>query len=551
VDDIMELVGDFLVDAAEAWQLPPTLHACWNAKGLYEPLKFVLRLRPDIHNELATTDEAKKAGKITSSQIEAFSTYFHETIHWWQHVGSTYGLVASLLHPAQCHVNYRDLKAILQLKGPIKSLKQFNLTLTASDENRELRESVNRVLNNWHDIEFFRWLTFDPARAEKVVRDPYFECIGHSYEIAVGSVLWLLSATFDPTQEIVPDPHKWEAEFKRLRESNFEDFHYGSDIHLPPIGAREIFEGQARFCQIQYLYEASGRAATWEIFSQLGMLSGFYRTAFDLFLNVTGATWPTSPRGSVVGLFLLICDLAINPGEGFPLPIIDYSCFVWSTDPGHRFLALCYAVKKDVNLLEAISDYSKDEYENVSHRLSAAIVSHSPMAIARAFAQWTSQHKGAASLLLDDSTFEYQQGNLPVRVFVGRFLSFQRQKLRAPEFFCWPGVWATERDGLGRLAEFEQVFEEHRALFLDRSDGDVYPRTFRNRAEGTVQAMFDEFYSWTSTYDLTRQWIVGEGPFEIDFGWLTTKFSREEMTEWASRNFSQTYGVSPSAFSIL
>jgi hypothetical protein len=33
---------------------------------------------------------------INFDGLQAFSTYLHETIHWWQHVGSTIGLLRSL-----------------------------------------------------------------------------------------------------------------------------------------------------------------------------------------------------------------------------------------------------------------------------------------------------------------------------------------------------------------------------------------------------------------------------------------------------------------------
>ena len=46
----------------------------------------------------------KEHGLIDRAQ--AFSTLLHETVHWWQHVGSTYGLMLSLTYPTQLHGNY-------------------------------------------------------------------------------------------------------------------------------------------------------------------------------------------------------------------------------------------------------------------------------------------------------------------------------------------------------------------------------------------------------------------------------------------------------------
>jgi hypothetical protein len=75
-----------------------TFAATIRAHGEYMPLAFVLRLSPQIHRTLSSLPQTTIA---TSKEIgldgaQAFSTYLHETIHWWQHIGSTYGLMSSL-----------------------------------------------------------------------------------------------------------------------------------------------------------------------------------------------------------------------------------------------------------------------------------------------------------------------------------------------------------------------------------------------------------------------------------------------------------------------
>jgi hypothetical protein len=232
----------------------------------------VLRLRPDIHQALDTiTPGIRTAGELEFSQIEAFSTYFHETIHWWQHVGSTMGLILSFLYPAQSHLNYQHLKWIVENVGPMKSIRKYNLSnAKPKSQQSESDKKTNIILNNWHDIEFFRWLVIDPRRANEYINDPYFECIGHSFEITIRSTLWLLSSTLDPTLEIFPDPRKWEPKFLSLRQNRAEGYFHGSQVILSPIGAREIFEGQARFSQIQYLYSASGGKISWDALHRVG-----------------------------------------------------------------------------------------------------------------------------------------------------------------------------------------------------------------------------------------------------------------------------------------
>jgi hypothetical protein len=73
-----------------------TLNACLNSHGLYDPLHFVLRLSPEIHRKIAALQTGIVTGTIGFEGFRAYSTYVHETIHWWQHIGSVTGLMLSL-----------------------------------------------------------------------------------------------------------------------------------------------------------------------------------------------------------------------------------------------------------------------------------------------------------------------------------------------------------------------------------------------------------------------------------------------------------------------
>ena len=93
---------------------------------LYNAFQFVLRLSPVVHRTLNEGDgKIITAGEIGFERTQAFSTYLHETIHWWQHIGSTHGLMLSLSYPTQAHGNYRHLKALIAAAGfkkPIRTL---------------------------------------------------------------------------------------------------------------------------------------------------------------------------------------------------------------------------------------------------------------------------------------------------------------------------------------------------------------------------------------------------------------------------------------------
>lgn len=551
----MPLKRDSLLLSEEAWALPPEFYSCWNARGLYNPLQFVLRLRPDIHRALNSAPAGLvMRNQLSEEQLLAFSTYLHENIHWWQHVGSTTGFFLSLIYPAQSHLNHEYLIEILSELGPVKSIRDYNLlNAKPHDQESELDRKVNIALNNWHDIEFYRWLVIDPKNIKDKINDPYFECVGHSYDMAIRAVLWLLSSIVDPELKIFPDPRAWESRSRQLRDDQVQSFYYGSPIMLPPIGAKQIFEGQARFSQLQYLYLSSGRTTSWDDFDKAGMFTEVYVEAFQYFLEITGLKAPSELDDSVVGLFLIVCDISINPAECFIEDLINFERLIEVHDAGLRFSQLCLAIRNNPSpFLLCITNYSAEEYWKISDLLCTSTGFTSPHTLLQTVASWPSQLQSIAELLDEDKTFSFAAGNMPVRVFLARFIRFHIDKLATPEFFCWPGIWMTTHKAGSVTPEIAlSLFEEHRALFLDKEDGDIYPRSFEDRDENAVQETFETFYSWVAIYELTRQWLIGTGDFDYDFFWLTSKHSQSELEAWASSRFEEAFGISPKMFNVV
>lgn len=521
------------------------------AKGSYNTLDFVVRLRPDLHQVLEGQGGSLSMRECDSwDAAQAFSTYLHETIHWWQHAGTSAGLMLSFLQPAHAHMNREGLRRVIDAHGPVKPLLALAEKLLDGSKNDE---SLNLVLNNWHDLEFFRKLVINPIQLTKeVAQDPYFVSVGHSYRMAIGATSWLIGSTLDQDYQVLPDPRSWESSMNMLRSSKSEGFHRDSPINVAPIGAHEIFEGQARFSQIQYLFGASGGRLSWEEIYTRGMLNGVYGRAFEVFLELTDEEWPATVGDPVVGLFLLICDVAMSPSEGLFLPMTDPSALIWSTDPGWRFAFLCSSAKGEGNLFKrSIQNYSADEYWEVSSKLSKSILSPSPRDLAEAINQFADQHQPWKELMEEDQTFDFALGNFPIRVLLSRFTRIQKDRLTAPQFFCWPGMCLTSYRPPLDEAMVGTLFGEHQALFLNRPDLDVYPRLVPGRDESKLQRLMDTFYLWVAVYEMTRQWLVDSGPFEYDYNWLTSKYSKEETKNWADHHFHAGTGVHPDSFAIL
>ncbi len=522
-----------------------------NAKGSYNTLDFVVRLRPDVHGALEEYGNTLDFVEVRSwDAIQAFSTYLHETIHWWQHCGTTAGLMLSFLQPAHAHMNRKSLDELLERFGPVKPLRVLAENLLDSDNQDG---ALNAVLNNFHDLEFFRKLDLDPSRlVEAVVEDPYFHSVGHSYRMAIGATSWLIAATLDPNYEVLPHPKDWEPAMKVLRDSRKPGFYRGSPVEVPMLGLKQIFEGQARFTQLQYLYCGSDRQLKWNDVRLLGMLEGIYVEAFNSFLELIDQRWPEAIDDPLVLLFLLICDISLSPAEGLLLPMTDPSSLIWSTDPGWRFMLICQIAKRNGDeFLNSIRECSADEYWRVSEILCSSLLSPSPKVLAETIVSWADTHENWIALAAESRTFDFQPGNYPVRVLLSRFIQFQRDKLVSPHFFCWPGMCMTTDQKVIDPSAALRMFNEHEALFLNKPDLDVYPRLVKGISEVKLQSLVDNFFAWVSMYELTRQWLLQDGAFSYDFGWLTSKFSDEEVKRWVDHNFKASTGSDPDSFRII
>ena len=531
---------DLLKDQTPLFPPNGDFRATLEARGLYNSFQFVLRLSPVVHRQLASLP----SGIVTEldfDDMQAFSTYLHETIHWWQHIGSTYGFMLSMTYPTQSHANHSHLKQLIEQVGFKKSILSLAKALPKGGFGTPAG-TANIVINNHFDMEIFRGLTVSPRAAELMIQDPQFENLGHAFNILWGNNISLLASVTDRHFNVIPHPKGWSAEFRKLREAREEGYYYGSPITLPQLGAYELFEGQARMSQLHYLHFGTGGKFDMADAVSAGMFKGVYGEAFAGFLAMTGLDWPDSLDHPAVAAFLVACDVAINPGAGFPFPIFHFLSFIDDIDPGRRFMTMCkLAREKCPEVFSLVQNYSREEYAEASQKLAATIVEMAPLEIAAEFCRWIATPE-FQPIMREYETFSFGAGNTVPRVLFAHFLAFMRDKYAHPEFFCWPGaVMAGRRLATNAMA----LFDRHGALFVDREDDDgIFPRLAAGRTEAQVQETFDDFYANNVVFNLTRQWITRPGPFDLNFGWLTQRGSPEVVQAYCERTFRSAYGVS-------
>lgn len=531
----------------------PTFQACLNAHGMYETMRFVLRLSPRNH-ELMETIEANafSSNAISSEAIQAYSTYIHETLHWWQHVGSTSGLLFSLSYLGQVHANMGELKEVLEKFGAKKPLRAWTdqVLRKEGDVAQTKIAAANVAVNNAIDIEYYKSYAYTPRESIRLMtKDVHFESVGHGYFIAYGQLVGMISDVIDRDFMVLPKLDGWAKEIERLKADKVEGFYWGSPIGLPAVGMRAIYEGQARFSQLQFLNAARVEPISCEEWRDMGFLSGIYVEAFEAFLKLSNSEWPTAMSDPIVALFFIVCDMAINPTRGMPLEIENFANFIVDVDVGVRFTRLSLAVKELPHIKSAIKEMSRAEYLSVARELSEMTGYDHPMRGLRAVMEWREKAPGFADLMEEHRTFEYEVENLPIRVFVSHFVSFCHDKFEHPEFFCWPGTYMA---GARIKQDAKALWLRHLSLFSDRGDKNgVYPRKWPNRSEKAIQKTFERFYGTMALYDLTRQWLLKSGPFVVDYSWISEDYDQKHADAWANDTFKQVYGVTLDEFEIV
>lgn len=217
------------------------LRACIKSRGLYHPNRFIVRLSREIHQELADLSmQIIDTTSLPFGKVQACSTLLHETIHWWQHMGSTVGLLLSLGSPLQIHSSFSQLQTFLREVGPKKSILKFASNKDATRYSPEVMQATNIIVNNYMDVNFFQDIAMCPDLIGDIAADTFFESVGHSYHITYSRTVHLLAQLFDRQFTFLPDARTWESSFSILRNERVEGHYHGSPIHIPPLGLLEI-----------------------------------------------------------------------------------------------------------------------------------------------------------------------------------------------------------------------------------------------------------------------------------------------------------------------
>ncbi len=489
-------------------------------KGCYSSMQFVVRLRNDVRYHLNEETE------LSPEKYQAFSTYLHETIHWWQHIGSNFGFLLNTSYPSFAASSFAHLKELANKGLFYKSLLKYDEKYYSENGVADIDE-LNIIVNNFFDLEYAKIFSLDNKNISKIKEDRrFFLSIGHCYMILWTNSIFLLSETIDNDYNFLPKINNWYPKFKKLEENKTEGFYPDSNYHISPLGIKAIYEGQAIFNQIIYLKNVfKENNLIFKDFIDNGMLYGIYIEAFDIFLKILKEETPFFIEDSLIGLFLLVCDISINPNNGFPTEIYDIENFINKNNPGMLFIFMCNVISKNKQYyLTRCNDLSKQTYIDLSKLLNKKIGCKCSYKNIEDVLKWTNRDE-IKRLLIEEELHKYDEVNMPFRLFLAKYIRFQQDKYENPHFLCWIGHHITNAENNSVM----ELFEKHAALFTDSEDGEIKPIIKNNVDTENLYNTFNKFYQHTILYELILKWISEEGNFKLDYKWLLNHRNDESI----------------------
>jgi hypothetical protein len=342
----------------------------------------------------------------------------------------------SLTNAAQGTATQIRLKKITPEYRIQKPIYIQSLNASPLDPNEA---EIIKIVNVWMDIEFGYNLLHRPeATAKKVYNNKFFESVGSSFYTLYSHVISLLANSFkdaNKRNELIDKSNSWMKGFSRLCEQKVENHYYGSVLTVSPVGLDDIFEGQARFTQLQFLHITNNGKYTFNDWKRLGYLSEPYIKAFEVFLDMLNYSWPVTPMSPLVNLFLLVCDIAINPEAGYPDDIFDYKSFINNIQPGIRFILATHLLAKYPNVCKALHSVDKNKYEEITNLICTHFGWKTPDNVCNSVIQFYKQ-LGQLDTLHEEYIHNSYPTNTLVRFICSRHIEFMQDKSKYPEFFA-------------------------------------------------------------------------------------------------------------------
>ena len=495
--------------------------------GRFDPLLSLVLLHSSIEQHLDSQKGALPSISVEaggSHAVRAYATSLHETIHWWQHIGSTIGLLSGLTTAAQAATCIHYMSELgVEAPKPLLGVLEAKRYKPTQEDHPAWRAALR-----WREAELGNAFLLNPAQAFARVKNNSFlyESIGHSIAMHHYAVTWYVSQIADNGGSVFPSADDWIDLYERSRKDRRVLFEPNQRALLP-FGAKHLFEGQARLSELQY-FDRAVESRTMAEFKQLGLLEETYAKCLNYFLETIELPMPNGVQSPEINLFLLLCDFAINPADGYPLAIPESLDLIHENHPGIRFTRLCATARDHKEkLLSTVTYPSYGSYCEAAAILAEELNWLSPDEVAKQVQEKYRQTSSGEKLLDERFKGDFGVLDVPAKFVLTEHISFAESKAGCPHVFCWPGNFLTtdQEDDSPDVEAVKDLLDHHSPPFHASSEvGSVNSVSIHGLTTAQAKNVADRYFQNQATVDLFRQWIshkngTSTNEFVYQFDW--------------------------------
>ena len=508
-------------------------HEGHNVTGNFDPLSFIVRLDEksfDTFNHLHNLSQLY----WNEQNLTASAGIFHETLHWWQYIGSFFGFFEGLKNLTQTSVTISALKEYIKHFSPKKPF--FKSTFEGTGVTREEFKFMFNVCKNWYDIELTSAVLMSPSIIPCLDDEVYLHNFNDSLLGYVMSNYGTIAKNFKKDIRTEINYPEWVYERRMKLDQEAFNYPFIKELSLSDFGTTEILEGYARLSEIQLLCVQSSNNLSWQLLKQHKYLDGGkYSAAFSYYLNQCGLKEPTHALDAVVGIFLLICDLSLNSPALYLSSSYEYDTCFYDYHPVIRLKKIVHIIAQNVNKLIRNFSYTDESYWYITDYVCSQLHEIPYRLQLLTAINFFNRHSCIVTQMSDKELFS--SSSINVKFFLRKHILFIKQKMTSPSKLCWPGAL------IDHLMQAKSIFDEFSVPFVTpMATGRISATIAFSKDVKHIENYLFDFIIGQIIADIVRQWVKNEGKFILKYSWIssqiTDSFSERLATDYFHREFN-------------
>jgi hypothetical protein len=231
---------------------------------------------------------------------------------------------------------------------------------------------------------------------------------------------------------------------------------------------------------------------------------------------------------------------------GYPEDILDYEGFIVDISPGIRFIFGAKIINENPKLRVKLSTLSKESYEEVSQAICHPLEWKTPLEVAQIIASYKKSLPKVTIFEQNISKGILEEGSIPVRFYFLKHVNYMLDKIKYPEYFCWPAQHHIHLygDSLDDFRKAKPVYDKHRPPFIKAHKNWAIKTNLGDAISPEAQVkIVSTYFRYQTAYDIIRQLISRKGPFSFDFNWIDPEITPSEYHDWIKNKLTEVLSL--------